>query len=319
MNPRTPMREVRLPEPAIDITPGDDGSTLIRSRHPLPPYPLRATDPLDYWAEQAPDRLFMARRGADGDWTRLTYAETRDKARRIAAALLARGLSAERPLVVLSGNDLEHMLLNMAAYYAGVPYAPVSPAYSLMSKDFGKLKHIIAKLTPGLVYVADGQLYDQAVAAAVPPETEVVAGRDPFAGPPFSIFTDLLADADEAAVDAAHAKVGPDTIAKFLFTSGSTGMPKGVINTHRMICSNQEMIRESFPFLAETPPVIVDWLPWNHTFGGNHNIGIVLLQRRQLLYRRRQADARPASPRPSATCARSRRPSISTCRRVSRS
>lgn len=276
MNPRTPMREVRLPEPAIDITPRDDGSTLIRSRHALPPYPSRATDPLDYWAKHAPCRLFMARRGADGGWLRLTYAETREKARRIAAALLARGLSAERPLAVLSGNDLEHMLLNMAAYYAGIPYAPISPAYSLMSKDFGKLRHIIARLTPGLVYVADGQLYDRAVAAAVPPETEVVAGRDPFAGPPFSIFTDLLAESDEAAVDAAHAEVGPDSIAKFLFTSGSTGMPKGVINTHRMICSNQVMIRESFPFLAETPPVIVDWLPWNHTFGGNHNIGIVL-------------------------------------------
>src|SRR5262249_7980649 len=154
----------------------------------------------DHWAKATPHATFMAQRGHDGEWIRLTYAETRTKARRIAAALLARGLSAERPLAILSGNDLEHMLLNMGAYYAGIPYAPISPAYSLLSKDFGKLKHIMATLTPGLVYVADGRLYDQAVAATICPETEVVAGRDPFAGPPFSIFDDLLADEDEAVV-----------------------------------------------------------------------------------------------------------------------
>jgi feruloyl-CoA synthase len=271
-----PMREVRLPEPAIDITRRADGSMILRSRRKLPPYPAKATEMLDHWAARTPERLFMAKRGPGGDWVRLTYGETRAKARRIAAALLARGLSAERPLVILSGNDLEHMLLNMAAYYAGVPYAPVSPSYSLLSQDFAKLKHIVSLLTPGLVYVSDAAAYGKALAAAVPAGIEVATAGPIPADRPMTPFAQLLGAENEVSVDAAHAGVGPDTIAKFLFTSGSTGTPKGVINTQGMICSNQAMIRDSFPFLADTPPVIVDWLPWHHTFGGNHNIGIIL-------------------------------------------
>lgn len=269
-------RALRLPKPAVDIERRDDGSIRVKSRYALPPYPVKATEALDFWAEHEPDRLFMARRGPDGEWVRLSYRQTRDKARRIAAALLARGLSPERPLVILSGNDLEHMLLNMAAYYAGVPYAPVSPSYSLLSTDFGKLKHIMALMTPGMTYVADGGLYAKAVAAALPDGVELIVGDNPPAGRASTPFKALLTHEDEGAVLIAESNIEPDSIAKILFTSGSTGMPKGVINTHRMIASNQIMIRESFPFLAETPPVIVDWLPWNHTFGSNHNIGIVL-------------------------------------------
>jgi feruloyl-CoA synthase len=271
-----PVRDVRLPEPAIDISRRADGSMIVRSRRKLRAYPAKATEMLDHWAGRSPDRLFMAKRGPDGEWVRLTYGETRDKARRIAAALLARGLSAERPLVILSGNDLEHMLLNMAAYYAGVPCAPVSPSYSLLSQDFAKLSYIVSLLTPGLVYASDAATYAKAIAAAIPADIELVtAGALPESrsATPFSA---LLAAEDGAAVDAAHAQVGPATIAKFLFTSGSTGTPKAVINTQGMICSNQAMIRDSFPFLADSSPVIVDWLPWHHTFGGNHNIGIVL-------------------------------------------
>ncbi len=192
--------------------------------------------------------------------------------RRIGASLLTRNLSAERPIVILSGNDLEHALLGLAANYVGIPYAPVSPAYSLISSDFGKLRHIVNLLTPGLVFACDGAQYARAIAAVVPPDVEVVVTRNPFGdGTPFSAL-----DAAPDAADAAHAKVGPDTIAKFLFTSGSTGMPKGVINTQRMWCANQAMITTALQFFVEEPPVIVDWAPWHHTAGGNHDVGLVL-------------------------------------------
>lgn len=270
------MRDLPLPPAAVEITRRDDGSLLVHSPYILPPYPDKATQPLDHWAKHEPDRLFMAKRDKTGEWVKLTYGEMRRKARQLAAGLLKRGLSAERPIIILSGNDLEHAILNMAAYYAGIPYAPVSPSYSLLSSDFGKLRHIISLLTPGLVYAADGAAFGKAIEAAIPDDIELVIGANPPARRESTEFDALLRHEDSEAVDQAHAKVTPDTIAKFLFTSGSTGWPKAVINTHRMICSNQIMIRESFPFLGTTPPVIVDWLPWNHTFGGNHNIGIVL-------------------------------------------
>ena len=186
------------------------------------------------------------------------------KVRRIGAALLTRNLSAERPIVILSGNDLEHALLGLAANYVGIPYAPISPAYSLISSDFGKLRHIVNLLTPGLVFACNAQ-YARAIQAVVPPDVETSS----------SAQLDHLDAAPEAA-DAAHARVTPDTIAKFLFTSGSTGNPKGVINTQRMWCSNQAMIASALQFFADEPPVIVDWAPWHHTAGGNHDVGLVI-------------------------------------------
>ena len=174
---------------------------------------------------------------------------------------------------------------------AGVPYAPISPAYSLVSQDYGKLRHIFGVLTPGLVF-ASGAGYaqgDRGGGAARRRRSCSATGA--LDGRETTAFAALAATAPTAAVDAAHARVGPDTIAKFLFTSGSTKLPKGVINTQRMLCANQQMIRQCFPTLAEEPPVLVDWLPWNHTFGGNHNVGLVHLQRRHALHRRGQADA----------------------------
>ena len=211
-------------------------------------------------------------------------------ARAIAQALLDHGLSAERPVAILSDNDIEHLLLALGAMLAGVPFAPISPAYSLISQDYGKLRHILGMLTPGLVFAASGAAFGKAIAATVPRRD--AGRRRPRAPrrPRDHAFDELLAARPTAAVDAAHAQVGPDTIAKFLFTSGSTKLPKGVINTQRMLCANQQMILQCFPHLAEEPPVLVDWLPWNHTFGGNHNVGIVALQRRHALHRRRQAD-----------------------------
>ncbi|MDE1949321.1 MAG: feruloyl-CoA synthase [Burkholderiales bacterium] len=253
-----------------------DGTIRLRSSEPLGAYPARLTDRLEQFAAEAPDRLFVARRGADGGWIRISYAQMLDRVRRIGQALAARPLAAERPVVILSDNDLEHLSLALAAQWVGVPYAPVSPAYSTVSQDFGKLRHIISTLNPGLVFASDGAAYGRAIAACAPADAEIVLTNGAASGRPATAFADLLATEPGAAEAQAHAAVGPDTIAKFLFTSGSTKQPKGVINTQRMLCANQQQIRQCFAFLADEPPVLVDWLPWNHTFGGNHNVGIAL-------------------------------------------
>src|SRR5262249_35134621 len=163
------------------------------------------------WAARAPGRVFLAQRGPDG-WIELTYAQARDRARRVAQALIDRGLSAERPVAVLSGNDIEHALIQLGALYAGIPYAPASPAYSLLSKDCAQLKHVMRVTTPGLLYASDRGAFESAAL----PGVEFLDKKD---------FSRLLAEPTKA-VDEAHERVGPDTIAKFLFTSGSTGKPK---------------------------------------------------------------------------------------------
>jgi feruloyl-CoA synthase len=263
-----------LPAETI-IRHGPDGTLYARSPHQLGPYPDKITERLDYWAGQAPDRAFLAERGADGGWLGVTYAETRTRARALAQALIDRRLSSDRPLVILSGNSIPHALLALAAMYAGIPYAPIAPAYSLLAREYSTLKALWRSLTPGLVFVEEGERYEPALSSVAHEGTEIVSasstgsiGSTPFARLERTAATD--------SVDAAHSRVHGDTIAKILFTSGSTGRPKGVINTQRMLCANQEMLRTVLPMLAATPPVLCDWLPWNHTFGGNHNFGIVL-------------------------------------------
>ncbi|MGA6979525.1 MAG: feruloyl-CoA synthase, partial [Pseudolabrys sp.] len=231
---------------------------------------------LEHWAKTAPDRLFLAQRDAQDQWRKRSYAETLADVRRIGAALLRRGLSAERPLVILSGNGIDHALLALGAMYVGIPYAPISPAYSLMSNDFGKLRTIISLLTPGVVFANDGGPFARAIYETVPDEIEFVVARNPLGDRKTTMFADLLGAEDATGVAAAHRAVSPDTIAKFLFTSGSTGNPKAVINTHRMLCSNQAMLGSGFAFVKDEPPVVVDWLPWSHTFGSNHNFNMVL-------------------------------------------
>jgi feruloyl-CoA synthase len=274
-----PLRPVRLGPADVTVKRRADGVIMLRSPHPLGDYPDKLTQRLEFWAGVAPDRILFAERDpADAvGWRTISYAQALDAARRIGAALLRRDLSPERPVMILSGNDIEHALMGLAANYVGIPYAPVSPAYSLVSTDFGKLSHVIRLLTPGLIFAADGAAYGRAIAAAVPPDLEVVVTRNaPPTGHPLSRFAALMAGEAAAAVDAAHAAVGRDTIAKFLFTSGSTGTPKAVINTQRMWCANQEMLRSTLAYFSDEPPVIVDWAPWHHTAGGNHDVGLVI-------------------------------------------
>lgn len=271
-----PVRPVKLEKPEIDIDRRPDGTMLIRSRFPLDDYPPRITDRLVHWANKTPDRTFMAARDQNGEWRHITYAQALQYAKCIGQALLARNLSADRPVAILSGNDLEHAMLALGCLYVGIPYAPISPAYALISSDFGKLRYIIDLLTPGMVFASDGQQYAKAIGAVVPADAELVFTRNPTPGRKSISFDHLAATVPTDAVEDAHEKVGPDTIAKFLFTSGSTGMPKGVINTQRMWCSNQIMVRSALQYLQDEPPTILDWAPWHHTAGGNHDVGLVL-------------------------------------------
>jgi feruloyl-CoA synthase len=271
-----PLRPVRLGKPDVVLEKGAGGVIHIRAAQPLGKYHRKLSDALEHWAKTAPERIFLAQRDGQGNWRKLTYAQVLSDVRRIGAALLRRGLSPDKPIVVLSGNDIEHALLGLAATYVGIPYAPISPAYSLMSSDFGKLRMSIELLTPGLVFVNDGGPFARALYATVPDEIELVVTRNPLGDRKMTLFSDLLGAPDDAGVAAAHEAVTPDTIVKFLFTSGSTGSPKAVINTHRMLCSNQAMLASGFSFVTDEPPVVVDWLPWSHTFGSNHNFNMVL-------------------------------------------
>jgi feruloyl-CoA synthase len=273
---KRPLRAISFVNPEVSVETRDDGTIYLRPTLPLADYPDRITDRLHHWATTAPDRVFMAERDASGGWRTLTYAAMLAASRRIASALLTRDLSAERPIMILSGNSLDHALIAFGALYAGIPFCPVSPAYSLVSKDFGKLTYLINLLTPGLVFVDDADAFADALGKNVPDECEIVASRGVGPGRRITTLADLRATPERADIDAVHAAIGPDTIAKFLCTSGSTGNPKAVINTQRMLCANQVMIRETLAFLKDEPPVIIDWLPWNHTFGGNHNIGLTL-------------------------------------------
>ena len=261
-----------------------DGTAYLQARQPLQAFPHRLTDRLVHWASAAPERTFMARRaknadGSTGDWVRLSYAEALDAARCIGQALLDRGLSAERPVLIASENDLEHAQIALGCLYAGIPWAPASPAYSLVSQDYDKLRHLVNTLTPGLVFAADAPRYERALLATLGEDVEIVTASGSVPGRATTSFAALRATAPTPAVDAAMRATGPDTIVKFLFTSGSTKLPKAVINTQRMWCANQRQMAQSMPVLADphTPPVLVDWLPWNHTFGGNHNVGLTLM------------------------------------------
>jgi feruloyl-CoA synthase len=270
------VRAVNLRTSGARMERRADGTFIIRPDEPLETYPRVLTERLIHWARLVPDRVLAAKRSADGPWRLVTYADALRKVRSLGQAFLDRGLSADRPVAILSDNDLEHLLLMFAGQHAGIPTASIAPAYSLVSKDFAKLKHVMKILRPGMVFVSNGAHYRHALEAVVDPDIEMVFAEGDIPGRRSTSFDDLCGVRPTGAVDAAHAAIQPDDVAKFLFSSGSTGLPKAVMNTHRMICSNQQMILQGFRFLGEAPPIIVDWMPWNHTAGGNHNTGMTL-------------------------------------------
>ncbi len=222
---QAPFRSVHFGCADTAVVRRPDGSLILHSPEPLGEYARCVTAPLSHWAAARPDQPYLAERAPDGGWRRVTYAQAYDTVRRLGQALIERGLSAERPLVVLSGNDIEHGLLMLAAMHVGVPIAPISVPYSLVSKDFEKLRYIFDLLKPGLVFAASGRVFERAIAAVVPASTEVVVRVDPPAGRAATLWETLAATAPTPEVEAAHDAIRPDTVAKFLFTSGSTGVP----------------------------------------------------------------------------------------------
>lgn len=274
------FRPLRFGVTRVTLKDGAPGTHYLKADQDLQAFPDRLTDRLQHWAHNKPTQTLFARRvkladGSLGDWRHVTYAEAWATARNIAQGLINRGLNAERPVVILSENSLEHALLALGCMVAGVPFVPTSPPYSLISQDYDKLKHVLRTVTPGLVFAGDAR-YAKAIAATVSSDMEIVMNEGGVEGKQVTTFAALCSTPATAQVDAAIAATGPDTIVKFLFTSGSTKLPKAVINTQRLWCANQQQMAQSMPILAEAPLVLVDWLPWNHTFGGNHNFGMVV-------------------------------------------
>ncbi len=272
---KAPFRPIAYAPARVRRESAPDGSIRLYSADALRSYDPNLARLFRAAVDAAPGRTFLAERTGEL-WRKVSYEQARRMVDAIAAALLARGLSAERPVMILSGNGVDHGLLMLAGYTAGVAVAPISVAYSLQSEDHAKLKHITELLEPGLVYVADTAPFAKALAALDLAATEIVASRNGANLDGVTPFQQLTQTAPDPAVERTVAALGADRIAKFLFTSGSTGLPKAVINTHGMLTANQQQMLQVWPFLTEEPPVLVDWLPWNHTFGSNHNFNLIL-------------------------------------------
>ncbi|RPE67025.1 feruloyl-CoA synthase [Pacificibacter maritimus] len=248
---------------------------LLKSKTPLDPIVEKTGVWLHKWAVETPDQIFLAERQGDG-WRELSYAQVLQAVRAIASNLVARGMGKDTPIVIMSGNSVDHALLSFGAQYAGVPTSPLAEQYSLITEAHGRLIYVLEKIKPTMAFVDDAARYADAISLDNLAKMEVIASKTEGAPRDVTAFADLLTPNDSVDIDAVYAEVGADTLAKILFTSGSSSDPKGVLTTQRMMCANQSQMASVLPFLKERPPVINDWLPWNHVFGGSHNVNMML-------------------------------------------
>lgn len=267
-------RQAKLWQPDLKWEERADGSWLIWREDEMAPYPDRMTDRIDHWAEKTPDTVWMAERDGDG-WRGKTYAELARDVRRIGQWLLDRGLTTDRPVMILSENTLEHAVLAMAAQYVGIPSAAISPAYALVATDYAKLRGIAEQITPGAVFAQTAAPFADAILRALPEDVIVITTEGQVDGRETTLWSDINTEPTDA-VTVAHEASGPDTVVKFLCTSGTTGTPKAVTQTNRMLASNQEIVADCYAFLRDEPPVVCNWLPWSHTAAGNKVFNMVL-------------------------------------------
>lgn len=266
------MTETRYRDHSVRREDRADGAILLRSGYEMSAPAETSRDWLHRWAQERPEQVFLAERSGPG-WREVPYAEALGQVRALAGALLARGMGPGTPLLIISGNGVDHGLLSLAAHYVGVPTVPVAEQYALIPGAHTQLKYVIGLIRPRMVYAVDGARFGDALSMEEMRGLDVVVSRNP--SPGMSVLSDFLS-AETGDVDAAAAKIGPDSVVKILMTSGSTSNPKGVLTTHRMMCANQAQIADALPFLSQRPPRIVDWLPWNHVFGGSHNFNLML-------------------------------------------
>lgn len=260
---------------SVSSTVQSNGNIHLVSNVALGPVVNKTGEWLHQWAEATPERVFLAERVNDG-WRELTFAQVLHAVRAIGTRLLARGMDHETPIAIMSGNGIDHALLSFGAQYVGVPTVPLAEQYSLIPEAHGRLIYVLNKVKPAMVFVDDAHRYGSALELSELSGVEIVASLTENAPVRVTPFSDLLSGIPDGTLEDAYANVGPDTIAKILFTSGSSSDPKGVLTTQQMMCANQAQLGAVLPFLKEHPPRILDWLPWNHVFGGSHNVNMML-------------------------------------------